>query len=257
MALLFAICAALLPAAALAANDTLTFCVEAADVRPYRTRNGEGLNFILLNRVAESQGFRFVYQPMSWPRCLAQLKAGAVDGAIAASYKADRTEYGAYPGGAIADPEKRLHTDRYVVLRRKGKGGDWDGKTFRDLEGRVGVQLGYSAIEQLQKLGVPIDDGAQSPDALMQKLAAGRVAMAAMLEGEARTLIARTPALADSIEILAAPLVEKPYYLLLSHPLLKSNPRQANAIWDGIEKVRKSPAYQKDERDALNGTAHK
>lgn len=241
-----------LVAGSVMARERLVFCTEAADVRPWRTQQGTGLNYVLLERVARAVGVRFTYDAMSWTRCLALLRAGAVDGAFAASYKAERVEYGAYPGGATPDAGKRLHLDRYLVLRRKGERATWDGKAFKDVGGRVGIQLGYSVAEQLQQLGVAVDDGAQTPDALVRKVAAGHVAMAAMLEGEAQAILAADAALAARVEILPAPLVEKPYYLMLSHALTQSEPALARSIWQAIETVRRSRDYQREERDALD-----
>lgn len=242
---------ALHAAAGLAAP--LNFCYESADVRPWRTANGSGLNFELINAAARQEGIEIKYHGLPWKRCLVELKMNAMDGALGASFKADRLEIGAYPGGRNANAEQRLHVDRYVVVRRKGSAVRWDGKAFHKLDGAVGIQLGYSIGEQLQSLNLPVDDGSQTARELLMKLTAGRLGAAAMLASEIEYLVRQDAALAGKIDILPRPLVEKPYFLLLSHRLVMTDTALAERLWKAIEKERNSAAYRKLEKSALAG----
>ena len=54
---------------------------------------------------------------------------------------------------------------------------------------------------------------------------------------------------ASQIEVLPVPLIEKPYYLLLSHAFVAQHPDLAERIWKTIEEVRTSPAYRKREHE--------
>jgi polar amino acid transport system substrate-binding protein len=155
------------------------------------------------------------------------------------------------PGGDKPDAGKRLNSDRYILLRRHGSRANWDGRAFSDMDGPVGIQLGYSVGDQLRALGVNVDEGAQKAIELAQKLAAGRLATAAMLEGEAKTLLDQSPVLAGQLEILPIPLVDKPYFLMLSHDLVKKRADFAKRVWNEVETVRNSREYQKLEREAL------
>ncbi len=236
------------------ATETLVFCLEKSDVRPWRTQEGGGLNIELLNRVAQRLGIRFEYAGMPWKRCLAELKTSTVSGTIGASFKAERVDMGAYPGGATPDINKRLNTDRYVILKKKGSRLEWDGKTFHHLDGPVGIQLGYSVGEPLRALGAQVDEGAQKPIELARKLAAGRLAAAAMLDGEVDAIFAAEPKLAVQLEEAPLPLVQKPYFLMFSYDFLNNRHDLALKIWNTIEDVRKSAEYQKLEHQALKGT---
>jgi len=246
-------CAAFSPSAAWAqgARPTLTLCYERADVRPWRTLNGEGLNFDLLRLAAERAGVTFHFQSMPFKRCLAQLKANTVDGVFAVSFKPDRRELGEYPGGATPDPSKRMHIDRYVLLRRKGSALDWDGKALRNVDGAIGAQLGYSITDQLRGLNVTVDEGSQRSDELIRKLLAGRLAGAAVGGSDARTLL--DGPYGPQIEACPIPLVEKPYFLLLSHRLADDQPALAQRIWAAVEHARNSAAYQQLERAESKG----
>lgn len=247
---LMAACCAFASAGA-AASETITLCFERQEVLPWRTLDGKGLNFELLREVARRTGVRFEFRSMPWKRCLAQLEANQVGGAFAVSFNRARLRLAAYPGGQAADPARRMHVDRYVLLRRKGSHVDWDGKAFRNVEGRIGVQLGYSVGDFLRELEVPVDEGSQRPDELAQKLIAGRLAAAAVGGADALRLM-RGP-LGAQLEALPVPLVEKPYYLVLSHAFVAARPQLARRIWDAVEQVRTSRAYRQRERGAAGG----
>lgn len=245
-----AVLAALACAPALA-KDTITLCFERQEVLPWRTLNGGGLNFELLNQVAAKLDITFDYQSMPWKRCLEQLKANEVGGAFAVSFNPGRMAIGAYPGGAHPDFGKRMHIDRYVLVRKKGARIDWDGKKLSNVNGAIGFQLGYSVGDFLRGMQVPVDEGSQRASELAQKLIAGRLAGAALGGGDAASLM--NGPLAPQLEVLPLPLIEKPYFLILSHALVASNPQLAERIWKAVEEARNSPGYRKLARDAEGG----
>lgn len=234
-----------------AARETITLCYERQEVLPWRTLDNQGLNFDLLGEVARRTGVRFEYQSMPWKRCLAQLRDNQVGGAFAVSFNRERMELGAFPGGQKADAGKRMHVDRYVLVRRKGSTVEWDGRKLRNLDGRVGFQLGYSVGDFLREQGVAVDEGSQQADELIQKLLAGRVAAAALGGGDAVRLM-RGP-LASRIEVLPVPLVEKSYYLVLSQALVARDPDLAARIWNAVEQVRSSATYRRREQQLMGG----
>jgi polar amino acid transport system substrate-binding protein len=244
--------AALGPAAA-QAKETITLCFERQEVLPWRTLNHRGLNFDLLEKVAARLDVHFDYQSMPWKRCLEQLKDNQVGGAFAVSFSRDRLKIGAYPGAGNPDASKRMHVDRYVLVRRKGSRVQWDGKAFTNIDGAIGIQLGYSVGDFLRSHNVQVDEGSQRAAELVQKLVAGRLNAAALGGGDAAAMM-RGP-MGAKLEVLPVPLIEKPYFLILSHALVSSNPDLAARIWKAIEDVRNSPAYRKLERDS-EGAGH-
>ncbi|RZA32209.1 MAG: transporter substrate-binding domain-containing protein [Lysobacteraceae bacterium] len=240
-----------------APGERIVLCFERQEVRPWRTLDGGGLNFELLTEVAKRVGVTFDYQSMPWKRCLEQLKANQVGGAFAVSFNRERLAYGAYPGahaGApepAADPAKRMHVDTYMLVRRRGSRLDWDGKSFRNLDGRIGFQLGYSVGDFLRAQGAQTDEGSQRSDELAQKLIAGRLAGAALGGGDAARLM-RGP-YGKRLEMLPVPLIEKPYFLVLSNALVASQPQLAARLWNAVEEVRTSPGYRKREQQEVGG----
>ncbi len=237
------------------AEETLTFCYESVDVRPWRTVEGKGLNFDLISAAAAKLGIQVKYEGIPWKRCLAELKANRMDGAFGVSFKTDRLDIGVYPGGNQPDDSKRLFTDGYMLLRNKGSNVTWDGKAIGGLDGAVGIQLGYSVGDQLKAMNIPVDDGSINLRELVRKLVAGRIGAAAIGGSDATYLSSKEPTLAKQFEILPIPLVQKPYFLMLSHQVFDANPKRALRLWKAIETERKSASYIKREEAALQGLA--
>lgn len=225
------------------ATQKLTLCFENKLVMPWRTVEQSGLNFELLKRVESKLQINFDYELLPWKRCLAKLKANEVDGAFTVSYSDERREYGVFPGEAQADAKRRMHYARYFLVRRKGSDVDWDGQRFRKVDGKIAFQLGYSVGDMLRAQHVEVDETSDSLTNVGRKVLAGRVAGAAMMDSDT-ALLMRGP-LAGKLEVVDLPLTEKPYYLILSHALVKSRPALAEQIWKSIEDVRDSKEYGK------------
>lgn len=235
---------------AFAAKNTMVFCYEDTDIRPWQTRAGSGLSFDLLNEVSSRTNIKFSYVARPWKRCLNEVKTNQVDGAIGVSWKADRLNIGVYPGGSSPDANRAMHIERYVVIRKKGSAVNWDGHTFGKLDSPVGTQFGYSSVDNLKALNIAVDDGARGAHELLTKLKQDRIAAAVLLGGEAHALFAENEAFRTGLEILSKPLVEKPYYLLLSHTLVKENSALSETLWNALSKAKQSPAYQDKQKKA-------
>ncbi len=242
-----------------AEKGELTFCYENENIRPWQYRDGTGLNFELLDRVAARLGLHFRYQAAPWKRCLLDLKGNMVSGVLDASFKTERRENGTYPqhpaNPAAADPSRALHIERYVVVRRQGGTADWNGKTFERLVNPAGAPLGYSVVDDLKQAGITVDDGAPTTFDVLQKLLRGRIDVAILLQGEVAALLADDPALTGKVEVLPRPYAEKPYYLMLSHRLAREDPELARRIWSAIAMERAAPDWQARERRALTGSS--
>lgn len=227
------------------APQTLVLCYENAEIHPWRLQNQQGLNFDLLRLAAEKLKVNLEFRGLPWKRCLAEVQARRMHGAFAVSFHSARLDVGAFPGGANPDFSKRMHVDRYVLVKRKGSAVQWNGKNFVGLDGAVGVQLGYSIGDHLRALGVDVDDGSPGPSALLDKLLAGRIQAAALGGSDAERLVSMNEGSATQLELLHPPLIEKPYFLILSHELVRQHPQLAQRLWGAIEDVRQSTGYQK------------
>lgn len=228
-----------------AVKSKLSLCYERADIRPWRRTDDTGLNFDLLRMAAQRTGVGVEFVNLPWKRCLSYLHENRVDGVFAASFHEERLAIGVYPGGVKPDSNKRLHLDRYVLVRRKGDAVHWDGHRMSGLTGAVGTQLGYSIGKRLKEQGLDVDDASQTAPELLKKLQAGRLGAAALGGSDASILLNPNSAEAHVFEVLPIPLEEKPYFLMLSHQLVREHSQLADRFWSGIAQARVSPEYRK------------
>lgn len=223
---------------------TLTLCFENTDVLPWRTREKVGLNFTMLDAVAARTGLRLEYQGRPWRRCHDDLRAGRVDGTFGISVTPERQAFAAFPGGDLPDATKRMFEGGYVLVRRRGNAVDYDGERIIGLVGLIGAEPATSIAQDLRRHGYAVDDAAPSPQALLRKLAAGRIGAAAVGTDQMLQLRQQRHAWLDDLEVLPRPLVDKPYFLALSKPLVTRHPELARRIWEAVAEVRESEAYQ-------------
>jgi len=229
----------------------LTLCHEDQNSYPWVLRDRPGLNILLLRLVERDAQVRFDFVSMPWKRCLVELAAGRVDGAFAASFRSERLEMGVYPGAEPGkpDPARRLHVSSYSLYRLRGDNIDWDGRQFSNLRGAVGILSGFSIGDFLKDKGVTIDEGSKSPEDTLRKLIAGRLQGAALQTPRAEHVLQSQPELARRIERVTTPLEERPYYLMLSHQLVKRHPAFAGEIWNAVMQARESPEFRRIEAE--------
>jgi len=239
-------CLALNALAAPREGPVLTLCYEDQDSYPWVMEDGSGLNLQLLRLVEQAQHGQFTFIAVPWKRCLAGLAQGTYDGAFAASYKAERLSLGRYPLDADGrlDERKRLHTSIYALYRRKGSPVSWNGQEFRQLQGRIGSLSGFSIVDFIRAQGAEVDETSRDPLALLRMLSHKRIEAAALQSLRGDFVLQANPDLAAQLEKLELPLEDKAYYLMLSNDYVASNPEQATALWDEIERQRESPTYQ-------------
>ena len=242
------------PLAASAAEPprTLVLCFEDSDVLPWRTRGKRGLNFVMLDAVAARTGLRFEYQGRPWRRCHDDLRAGRVDGTFGISVTPERQGFAAFPGGDTPDPTQRMFEGGYVLVRRRGTRVEYNGERITGLGGAIGAEPATSIAQDLRRRGYPVDDAAPSPQALLRKLAAGRIGAAAVGTDQMLQLRQQRHTWLRDLEVLDRPLVEKPYFLALSKPLVARDPALARRIWQAVAEVRESEAYQAELARARN-----
>lgn len=238
---------------------TLVLCFEDSDVLPWRTRDKVGLNFTMLDAVADRTGLRFEYQGRPWRRCHDELRVGRVDGTFGISVTPERQGFAAFPGGEAPDATQRMFEGGYVLVRRRGNAVDYDGERITGLVGAIGAEPATSIAQDLRRRGYAVDDAAPSPQALLRKLAAGRIGAAAVGTDQMLQLRQQRHPWLLELEVVERPLVEKPYFLALSKPLVAQHPELARRIWQAVAEVRESEAYQAElarMRGQRDGGAH-
>ena len=245
LAILLACLALPVRAGAPGGGVVLRLCQDSEDVYPWTLKDRPGLNNILLKIVEAKLELTLQIDARPWRRCQEELKAGTMDGMFAISYLPQRQDFGAYPmNGNSPDTSRRLMSDGYSLFRRKDDNGTrWDGKALQ-VSGPVGAQRAYSVVPQLEALGARVDEGSYPPEDNLRKLLMGRLAAVALRSQEGDSILASHREFHGRIERLAQPLVEKPYYLMLSHQFVARHGALAQQLWNMIGQVRESVEYR-------------
>lgn len=215
-----------------------TVCFEDRDIPPWRTRTGTGLNIDLLEAASRQIGLRLRYVALPWRRCQSEVAKGEIDGLFAISHSGEREPLWVYPPGEPDRARFRMFRDGYVLLRRRGDAVAVSGSRVVGLDGRIGAQPGYSVISDLRQQGLDIDDGTPEPARIVRKLLEGRLGAAALGMNAWRDLQAQDQPALDGVEALAEPLVEKDYFLVVSHRRHALSPRATRALWEAIASQR-------------------
>ncbi len=116
---------------------------------------------------------------------------------------------------------------------------DWDGEKFSNLNGTIGIVLGYSPGDSLKNKGFQVSDSVTDPMSNIKMLMQGRVEVILDAPGKIDFIIENNPVFA-SIQKLNPPYQVKPYYVMLSHKFVNGHPVLSEKIWDSIAKIRKS-----------------
>jgi len=237
--------------AASARPASLVFCHEDQDSYPWVLKDRPGLNVLLMRQLEREIGVPVRLVALPWKRCLAELAANSVDGAFAASFKAERLEMGRYPMGKDGkpDPALRLHMNSYSLYRTRGSALHWNGSRLDNLSGTIGSLAGHSIIDVLRDMGVPVDDRSKSPVETLRKVVMGRLQGAVLQTSRVTHVLANNPDLAAAIERDPTVLDERPYFLLLSFKLVEQEPAFSEQLWRQIERVRESSQFKRSEQD--------
>jgi polar amino acid transport system substrate-binding protein len=239
------LCGLLFPLLVHAADPvTLRFAYETEEVFPYYVGTGEVISNkpgvlpeLVLQLGRRIPGLKIEMSRMPWKRCLAQLQSGEVD-AIVGSFKPDRLANGVYPmKNNSPDPAMAIDVRSYYLYKPRGSTVQWDGQQFGELNGAVGAPLGYSIVDDLQKMGVKVEQ-TRSAAVDFQKLGLRRLAAVAALEkvGDYYVRLGRD---GDFVKVTPA-LATKEYYLMFSRQFIQKHPDTASRIWRTLAEVRDS-----------------
>lgn len=228
-------------------NVTLTY--EDVDSYPWNMKDGSGVDLILLKMVDDAlPDVSFTYTQAPWKRCLNNIETGKTEGCFTASYKEKRLKHGFYPGthaGNPVDENLKLHSSSYSLYVLKGSGISVDGKlSISGLKGKVAAPSGYSIGGDLEKAGYKVDAKASKSVNNFEKLLAGRVGAVSALTLNGNNILAKQSKYADKIDVIETPLVNKPYYLMLSKQFIAKEKATAEMIWNKIAEVRESQAFK-------------
>lgn len=231
---------------------TLRLCVDERPIPPYTSPDGGGLVIQLIREAAQENGIVVETYAAPLTRCREEIRINGADGYPSAPYTPALQSFMAFPmRGAEPDAARSIMSARSMVYRRPGSAAHWDGTRFTHLATPVLVRFGsVRMIDKLVAMGVPTDDSGKTLEANFTKLLAGRADLALGLEMTAQSLLAQ-PGMAGKIETLPLPFSDEVYFLGLSKAFYHAHPQLSERLWDAIARIRRSPAYQRSLRKAL------
>lgn len=203
-----------------------------------------GLAVEAIKQLEKYHDIRLKILRFPWKRCFAQMEAGDIDGVFIASFEESRKQFGRYPmKNDQVDSNRRVTTITYVMYVPLDSQVEWDGNKFKNLNGPVGVTLGYSIGEYLKKMGVDISENDKIYNDF-SKLKLKRLVGVAALENSADFVLQQHQDTLTEIVKLKPPLITKAYYLMFSHQFAEKNPQLVEQLWNTIKIIRESAAMK-------------
>ncbi len=165
-------------------------------------------------------------------RLLNNLKSNLVQGVLMLSYTEERAAFAVYPmRGEVPDHAQRLTTLSYSFFVNQKSTLTWDGKELHGLQGKVGANLGWSVVKDLERLNIPYE-AALSVENNFAKLNASRIDAYATQRNVGEAFLARNKTL--KIRILEPEIIKKDYFLIFSQRFYSEYPKTASCIWKNI-----------------------
>uniref|UniRef100_UPI003990CD86 hypothetical protein n=1 Tax=Iodobacter sp. CM08 TaxID=3085902 RepID=UPI003990CD86 len=165
-------------------------------------------------------------------RLFNNLKSNEIQGSMMFSYTEERTAFAVYPmRDGLPDHAQRLNTLSYAFFVNQSSKLAWDGKKLLGLQGKVGVNTGWSVIKSLEEFNIPYEEAAASENNFA-KLNAGRIDAYATQNHVAEAYLKRNKQL--KIRRLEPSIITKDYFLIFSKPFYAEHPKVAACIWKAI-----------------------
>lgn len=202
-----------------------------------------GIEIEIYRLVAKQLNLDVKFKRMPWKRCLQLIEHNQVQGVFPASFKEKRMKIGGYPikDGQV-DTTRSTRNNAYYLYKMKSTPISFNGSSFENVSGMIGVPIGWAIVDDLKKLQVTVKElpvHENSLDILVQKRINGFVCLETVFD----SYIKRNPTKYSDIVKVSPPIWEKPYYLIQSHAFVNANPELARNIWDTILAIKESVTF--------------
>jgi len=248
IALLAIAAAASLTPAPVFAKD-LNMCID-----PRFAKQGELKIFMHMMVVAaQNAGHTLNLTPMNWEECQETVRGGKYDGAVPASFNADRSEYMVYPQDAGKNPDSKWSLARinYVVVTPTGTNYQYTGDP-KTIPQPVMLPEGYSIVSDLAKIApsLQIKEMGSDDKTNLVRLLRGEKGSVVMMDRYADVLLERTM-FKNKLKATSRGVVSKTYFMPFSRTSGLTN-EQIQKIWDQISLIKNDAKWMKTQMDALD-----
>ncbi|NQY94877.1 MAG: transporter substrate-binding domain-containing protein [Campylobacteraceae bacterium] len=221
---------------------TMTIAYSEVDSFPFQVGKGTkigtppGFTIEIIKQAAKDIGIKVVFVRYPNKRVLISLSRGEVDGAGIYSFKKERLISGLYPmkNGKLNDAN-RIGTIGYYFYKLKSSPLKFDGKTLSGHEQKIGANRGYSIVDDLKNMGIPVSE-VSSTIQNFKMLQLKRISGVANQNIDADPLIEAYGY--TNIEKLLPAIKSKPYFLMLGHRFVEKYPLVSKKLWNRIGEIR-------------------
>ncbi|MCX7207298.1 MAG: ABC transporter substrate-binding protein [Proteobacteria bacterium] len=169
------------------------------------------------------------YPPL---RLLNSLKSNLIQGVLMLSYTEERAAFAVYPmRDELPDHSQRLTTLSYAFFVNQASKLVWDGKGLTGLQGKVGVNTGWSVIKDLDRLNIPYEE-APGVENNFAKLNVGRIDAYATQKSVGEAFLEQRKNL--KMRALEPEIVKKDYFLIFNKSFYAEHPKLAMCMWKNI-----------------------
>ncbi|WP_426104158.1 hypothetical protein [Massilia sp. TSP1-1-2] len=230
----------LCPGLCLAAK--LRVCTDVHPHAPYLLPDGGGSVGKLVEAGARAAGFELEFYAVPLARCRAEAEVNVVHAFPMTPYIPNVLPYARYPmRHGVPDAARATMRARIMLYQRSGGPVTWNGRRVGGLVRPVLVPSGSLAmIDVLRKIGAPMDEQGRSLHANLSKLLAGRGDAAVGVWDEGERLLA-LPEFAGKIEMLALPVYEQAYFLVVTKAFYAEHGPAVETMWDTIGRLNQNP----------------
>jgi polar amino acid transport system substrate-binding protein len=232
------------------AEKIITMCVDNNDWKPFSfisKGTATGVFIDLMKGGASKAGYKLRFKPMPWDVCIKQVQEGNLDGAVPASYKAERAAFMLYPDDAATNNDSKWAVGKadYVVLVKIGtKDGDYEySGDVKTLPQPVFVPRSYSIADDIKKQGLQVSSNARYDEVNLYQLlqSSGGSAVAAGVAVEA---ILTNKFFANKFKVSKQAFTTKTYYMPFAKTT-KVPKADVQKIWDEIAVLRADSGWMR------------
>lgn len=212
-----------------------------------------GIAIEMIESAAKTCGVAVEFSRYPGGRLLALIGDNTIDGVALLSFSPERLAKAAYPmKGDAADPAYQMASLSYAFYVRSDSEVMWDGKSIHGLARPIGANLGWSIVEDLKKMQLPVEP-AKDTQNNFNKLLLGRVDAVAMHTTIGDAYLTEH-GIAPRVKRLDPPISTKPYYLVLSRAWHDQYPDTAQCLWQSLAEQHEKdlPALLARYHDAMN-----
>lgn len=211
----------------------------------YQENNiSKGIHVDIVDKALNNLGYKVIFKPLPWKRCIQSAELGKYGGIVSASYKPERAVVLNYPEDASNNIESkwRITQVEYTFIGHKLDSYEFKGD-LDSLPRPVRGPLGYAVVDDLRNTGLAVLTASDTKD-LVRHLIRTKKGVIVTPRRNAEALV-QDPEFSHELKIHKTPMTSKSYYLVFSKKTKSLDRNHMLAIWNEIARLRDDKAFMK------------